>query len=358
MATKSHFEVLDGLRGVAALLVLVFHISEILSKGVMADNWLPHGALAVDFFFALSGFVIAHAYDRRMAEGLGFGGFMLRRFVRLHPIVPLATLIGALAWVYAPFPHAAHVVDGRFWTAVVMGLFLLPYPTLADRAEDTHSLDGPTWTLFQEYIGSIAYGLVLHRLSPRVLAWLLVPAGGLLAWGAVAYGNLSVGWGWSHWWMAEARLAFPFIFGLLLRRILPSLTPLRMSFGGLAIVMTVAFAAGVPGGKPGWANGLLEFAYVALLFPLIILMGAHSRMSAGMRKVAKALGRLSYPLYIIHYPFIYWYWDMALDPHPHDLALWAPVLYIGSVALGWAALRLWDEPLRRWATARWIAKEN
>ena len=68
MSTKAHYEVLDGLRGVAALLVLVFHISEILSKGVAADNWLPHGALAVDFFFALSGFVIAHAYDRRMAE--------------------------------------------------------------------------------------------------------------------------------------------------------------------------------------------------------------------------------------------------------------------------------------------------
>jgi peptidoglycan/LPS O-acetylase OafA/YrhL len=111
-------------------------------------------------------------------------------------------------------------------------------------------------------------------------------------------------------------------------------------------------------GKPGWANGLLEFAYVTLLFPLIILMGAHSRMSAGTRKIAKALGRLSYPLYIIHYPFIYWYWDLALDPRPHDLMIWAPVLYAGSIALGWAALRLWDEPLRRWATARWIAKEN
>lgn len=358
MAAKPHFEVLDGLRGVAALLVLVFHISEILSKGVVADNWLPHGALAVDFFFALSGFVIAHAYDGRMAEGLGFGGFMLRRFIRLHPMVPLATLIGALAWVFAPFPHAPHPMDGRLWTAVVMGLVLLPYPTLADRAEDTHSLDGPTWTLLQEYIGSVAYGLVLHRLAPRALAWLLIPAGALLLWGAMAYGTLSVGWGWSHWWMAEARLAFPFIFGLLLRRILPRLTPLRMSFGGLAIVMTIAFAAGVPGGKPGWTNGLLEFAYVALLFPLIILLGAHSRMKQATRKFAHLLSRLSYPLYIIHYPFIYWYWDMALDPKPHPMAAWAPVLFIGAVALGWAALRLWDEPVRRWASRRWLAKEN
>jgi peptidoglycan/LPS O-acetylase OafA/YrhL len=213
MATKAHFEVLDGLRGVAALLVLVFHISEILSKGVMADNWLPHGALAVDFFFALSGFVIAHAYDRRMAEGLGFGGFMLRRFLRLHPIVPLATLIGALAWVFAPFHQSP---SGR-WTVLDgggdgAGLAALShtggpgggYP-FARRA-DMDAVSG----IYR--LGGLWAGAASPQ--PRVLAWLLIPAGGLLAWGAVAYGNLSVGWGWSHWWMAEARLAFPFIFGI------------------------------------------------------------------------------------------------------------------------------------------------
>ncbi|KAH2558053.1 hypothetical protein KXV42_008944, partial [Aspergillus fumigatus] len=104
-ASSSRLHLLDALRGIAAIGVVLHHEAPLYG----APGLFPRAYLAVDFFFALSGFVIAHAYDRRMAEGLGFGGFMLRRFVRLHPIVPLATLIGALAWVFAPFPHAAHV---------------------------------------------------------------------------------------------------------------------------------------------------------------------------------------------------------------------------------------------------------
>jgi peptidoglycan/LPS O-acetylase OafA/YrhL len=358
--TSRHFEVLDGLRGVAALLLLVFHISEVLTYGHPEANWLPHGALTVDFFFGLSGFVIAHAYDKRMAEGMSFGGFMLRRFIRLHPMLLLSVTVGALAWVFDPFALTPHLANGAFWLAVVSALIGLPYAAVADRGDDTHSLDGPTWTLFQEYIGSIAYGLVLHRLSRKALAWLLLPTGAALLASGWIYGTLSTGWGWSNWWMAEARLAFPFLYGMLLRRSLSKLTPLRMSFVGLSVVMTVAFLAGMPGGKVGPANGLLEFAYVALLFPLIILMGAHSRMGPTTRRIAKGLGRLSYPLYIVHYPFIYWYWDISFTKgvKPEALMELAPWLFVGLTCLGVVVMRIWDEPLRSWASRRWLKTEG
>ncbi|HCW06872.1 MAG TPA: acyltransferase, partial [Cytophagales bacterium] len=54
--TKSHYEILDGLRGVAALTVVVFHILEIFSGGDHLKLMINHGYLAVDFFFLLSGF--------------------------------------------------------------------------------------------------------------------------------------------------------------------------------------------------------------------------------------------------------------------------------------------------------------
>lgn len=58
--SKPHYEILDGLRGVAALLVIFYHVFECF-------DWspAPHGYLAVDFFFVLSGFVIGYAYDDR-----------------------------------------------------------------------------------------------------------------------------------------------------------------------------------------------------------------------------------------------------------------------------------------------------
>ena len=66
--SKPRFDILDGLRGVAALMVVVFHLSEVFSYDPVYKH-LNHGFLAVDFFFVLSGFVIGYAYDERMKEG-------------------------------------------------------------------------------------------------------------------------------------------------------------------------------------------------------------------------------------------------------------------------------------------------
>ena len=64
LASKPRYEILDGLRGVAAMIVVAFHLLETYSKGP-AYQVLNHGYLAVDFFFVLSGFVIGYAYDDR-----------------------------------------------------------------------------------------------------------------------------------------------------------------------------------------------------------------------------------------------------------------------------------------------------
>ncbi|MBQ9554903.1 MAG: acyltransferase [Muribaculaceae bacterium] len=87
---KPHYDILDGLRGVAALLVVVYHVFECF-------DWtpVPHGYLAVDFFFVLSGFVIGYAYDSRWNEGLTVGHFFKRRPVAIA--LPVACIL--LAWL-------------------------------------------------------------------------------------------------------------------------------------------------------------------------------------------------------------------------------------------------------------------
>lgn len=101
LASKPRFEILDGLRGVAAMIVVAFHLFETYSTGP-TDQILNHGYLAVDFFFVLSGFVIGYAYDDRWGR-MTIGGFFKRRLIRLQPMVILGTLNGAqwsLMWEY------------------------------------------------------------------------------------------------------------------------------------------------------------------------------------------------------------------------------------------------------------------
>ncbi|MDA4698732.1 acyltransferase, partial [Enterobacter hormaechei] len=84
--SKKHYEILDGLRGIAAIMVAMLHILEIFSGGYHTKLMINHGYLAVDFFFLLSGFVIAHAYDDRWNK-MTIGQFFKRRLIRLHPLI-------------------------------------------------------------------------------------------------------------------------------------------------------------------------------------------------------------------------------------------------------------------------------
>src|SRR5215468_7063340 len=157
---KQHFEVLDGLRGSAALLVVLFHVQGITVDFTQGKLLLPHAYLAVDFFFALSGFVIGYAYDDRWGRMTTLEFFRIR-LIRLHPLVVLGTLLGLLSYLFDPFAagkqNATLALLGQ---ALLLGLLLLPAKPLPNRWEDTHTLNGPAWTLLQEYIGNILYALV------------------------------------------------------------------------------------------------------------------------------------------------------------------------------------------------------
>jgi peptidoglycan/LPS O-acetylase OafA/YrhL len=218
--------------------------------------------------------------------------------------------------------------------------------------------------LFQEYLGNLAYALVLRRLSRGWLAALLVPAGVALIFGGMHYGTLSKGFGWDGYWMAPVRLAFPFIAGLLTYRLVDQLPGWRFGLIPLGAVLAIAFAlpviTGAAGGQGQGAaplsawNGLFEALLVMLVFPPLILLGAHSGGSAMTNRACKLLGRLSYPLYIIHYPFIYLLWDYAIFGQAAPGAL-LPALVLTfpvMIVLAVVAMIVWDEPVRRWLARR------
>ncbi len=346
---KEHFEILDGLRGSAALLVVLFHIQGITVGFNGAKVFFHHAPLAVDFFFALSGFVIGYAYDDRWNR-LTPARFMALRLARLHPLLLVSVVMGLISYLADPYAGSAQVVaPATLAVALVMGLLVLPSWPLPNRWTDTHPLNGPCWSLFQEYLGNIAYAFVLRRLSTTALGALALVSAVPLVLTGLHFGTLDLGSAWDHWWAAPMRLCFPFITGLWLYRVRHRLTAVRLGFLPLTVILTVAVICPLLPDVGGIKlNGLYEASCVILLFPMIIVAGAHSDTGRGMMGLCKLSGRISYPLYVTHFPFLYVWMNFVINEHPTSdrmLAIGA-LLVPFLVAVAWLTLVIWDEPVR------------
>ena len=227
--SKPHYELLDGLRGVAALLVICYHIFEGFATSPV-DQRFNHGYLAVDFFFLLSGFVVGYAYDDRWKRGMRCRDFIRRRLIRLHPMVVLGAVFGAAAfWLQGPVRwDGTPVSAGMLLLALLCGMVLLPvWPGAGHEVRgngEMYPLNGPSWSLFFEYLGNLLYAFLLRRLPTRLLALVVVLSGSALALFAVCdlsgYGHLGVGWTLADYNLPGGllRMLFSFSAGMLLSR--------------------------------------------------------------------------------------------------------------------------------------------
>src|ERR1700753_426921 len=214
--TKPHFVVLDGLRGVAALFVVIFHFSEMVIYDY-SKLWIGHGFLAVDFFFCLSGFVMGYAYDDRMGK-MGLGRFFKTRLIRLQPLVVLGAVLGLIAFYANPFGVTAGYGPGKVALMFAASLLLIPFGAMKERSHNLFSLNAPAWSLFWEYVANVVFGIGLYRIKRGLLIVLTVAAAVLLCWAGHRAGNLSGGWSSKNFWDGGARMAFSFLAGLLVYR--------------------------------------------------------------------------------------------------------------------------------------------
>src|SRR6201992_3864984 len=346
---KQHFEVLDALRGSASFLIVIFHVFN-YSFGFQGPFALVHHAyLAVDFFFALSGFVVAYAYDDRWTR-MSVLQFFRIRLIRLHPLVLIGATLGLLGYLFDPFSKAInHTNAGMLLLAYVMSLLLLPSPPVGGRHNESQALNGPAWSLMQEYLGNIAYALILRRLRTFTLGIIFALSGLILIWVANMKGSLDGGWGYPEIWMAPLRLTVSFVMGLWLYRIHGRIRHPKVGLLALSILLIIIFQAPKFPSLGGIStNGLYDVACVLLLFPLIILCGAHSQAGPGMMKFCKFSGKLSYPLYITHIPFVYIIANYASTSHPstNTLLRWVFLVLPFVIFVAWLALKYFDEPVR------------
>jgi peptidoglycan/LPS O-acetylase OafA/YrhL len=356
---KDHFEVLDGLRGSAAFLIVIFHLFNYSFGWDTPLSLVRHAYLAVDFFFGLSGFVVAYAYDDRWTS-MSIPQFFRIRLIRLHPLVLLGATLGLLGYLFDPFGKAInHTPAPMLLLAYVTSLLLLPSPPVGGRPEETQALNGPAWSLMQEYLGNIAYSLILRRLRAITLGIIFGLSGLLLVWVANTKGSLDGGWGYPVIWMAPLRLTVSFVMGLWLYRVQDRIRRPKIGLLALSIVLAVAFQLPRFSNVGGLSlNGLFDAACVLLLFPLIILCGAHSEAGAGMMRLCKFSGKLSYPLYITHIPVVYVLANFAHTRHPGKpiLLTWIFLALPFVITVAWLALKYLDEPVRAWLTRRYGIK--
>ncbi|PVM84621.1 acyltransferase family protein [Caulobacter endophyticus] len=368
---KSHYVVLDGLRGVAALMVVAFHLFEAYSGGSPHKQIINHGYLAVDFFFLLSGFVVAYAYDDRWgAQGAGMSQrqFYKRRLVRLQPMIVIGGLIGAalLAFQHSPmFPKLETVTAWQVTGVLLLSFVMIPLlPSAEIRGwGEIYPLNGPQWSLFYEYVANILYAVGLRKLPIRWLAVLVAISAlalvGLLVLGP--RGDVIGGWALDAKGVqiGLTRVMFPFFAGVLLMR-LGRRIKIRHGFALCSLLLVIALALPRFGGPERlWVNGLYEAACVILLFPLIVAIGAGEKDVEGPSlRVARFFGDLSYPLYITHYPLIYVYTAWVVD-HKIPAAQGALVgagVFVAAVAIAWVSLKLYDEPVRRWLAGKLLRR--
>lgn len=367
-SSKPHYEILDGLRGVAALLVVLFHVFEIHSHGDHSKQIINHGYLAVDFFFLLSGFVLGYAYDDRWGK-MTLKDFFKRRIIRLQPMIIIGSIIGALLFYFQDSPALGwgginEVPVWKMLLVMLIGFTLIPVGKGLDIRgwNEMHPLNGPAWSLFFEYIANIVYALVLRRVSKIVLAILVVVATGFTIHYALTNPNGDIIGGWSiddstQLKIGFIRLAFPFLAGLLLARI-GKLRYTKNAFLSAALLLVVLLSVPRLGDADSlWLNGLYECFCLIIMFPFIIWLGAGGKVQGyKASKVCKFLGDISYPIYITHFPIAYVYmaWvtnnNLTLEQSWH----YGLLVVIAAVATAYLAMRFYDLPIREWLRKKFL----
>ncbi|MET1755971.1 acyltransferase [Novosphingobium sp. RD2P27] len=350
-AGLGRYVTLDGMRGLAAIAVALFHFDIYL---------MPHGYVAVDFFFVLSGFVLYRSYLPRFREGLGIGRFMVQRLARLYPLFLLGLLLGVLLAVQQLLAGDPKAPPAREVAAALLfnGL-MLPSPA----SLPLYPLNVPSWSLFFEIIANFALIVLLFRLPGWALAIICVVAAGGMVPIVVANGSGNIGALWNEHSIALMRTAFSFTLGIIIAMLPERASPAMGGRGaageqgvgarapswfGIVCIAAIGVLLAMPV-LPEW-SAAYDLSIILFFSPLLVFLGSRCEPVRFAAPLAAFTGEVSYALYAVHWSFIEPMRSavraLRLQPIP-AAALFLAIMLVTS----WAAVRWFDLPLRRRLTA-------
>lgn len=318
MDSQSRFLTLDAMRGLAALMVVLLHFSKSI---------VPSGGVAVDFFFALSGFVIARVYDSRLLTGLSVKEFIGIRVVRLYPLYILGLLLGCMRFLMLVFSSTLEEMDLKdIFISVFWGIIFLP----SFVNEQLNNLNPPSWSLYFELLANFIYALIVFRLNKKSLFVVALLFAVALVYFGLDKGSLDLGVRWSEVLAGIARVGFSFVVGVLISRAHTGKAQASwLSMFPMLLLVSAMFIRA--------SDSMRIFVDVFLVIcisPLVLWLGASYSVPPIFSKLAAALGLVSYPIYAIHYPLLRMAGDYAKINHISG-AYWLPIFVIVLVSLGW-----------------------
>jgi peptidoglycan/LPS O-acetylase OafA/YrhL len=319
-----------------------------VNNRVGGPNLAPHGYLAVDFFFVLSGFVVASAYEGKLGTTMGFGNFVVRRLARLLPMSILGGLLGAaymlLRWRVQPDasdPLADILGASALNLALLPKLWISP-ATLGELFPG----NGVLWSLFMEVAINFIWAAALVRRSNAILIGITFAGLVALVGAGLTFGSIDLGWIRETFWGGCARVTFGFTAGVVIFRLKHRITWNGTSAPWIALIF-VLLAILMPLRSLTW-----DILCVVIVLPLAVILG----VATGSRRIFQIdemLGRLSYPLYAIHLPLLMFAAGVTKKINPGLDLTWASVVLVPAIVLAtYLVVRFYEEPVLAFLGAR------
>ena len=354
LAPGHTFALLDGLRGVAAILVVVRHAPNLfgLQPGAVETH------LAVDLFFVLSGFVLAHAYAARVRDGLPARAFLRIRVIRLYPLYALGlALTVAVALLSFAVGQGPGFSPSALALSTLCSALMLPTPpAISTLPAAIFPLNFPSWSIFFELVANMAFFYGLSALSARRLAAFVALAFAGLCAIALQGGDLDVGYTWNEVHAGLIRVMFAFPVGVLLYRrwiARESGAPRRLASGNAGAVACLAaltLVLVVP--VPALVKPVYDVLVVAFVFPALVYAAAGITPGPQLASLCLKAGEASYPLYILHAPCVAWVEAVGRRMPGVADRIAAPYAGLALLVVLLAAclvlVRVYDAPARRW----------
>lgn len=286
---------LDGLCGLAAMVVMLYHV-DLVFRG---HSPFVRGYLFVDLFFLLSGFVLAVSTEKKLNAGIGAFAFTKARFIRLWPLVAVGAGVAVLRAFYLGMADPLTLL---LWLALDLAMI----PSLSGTGP-FYRYNGPQWTLFYELLANFLHALLLRRVPTGWLPVIAALFGAVLIYTVRLHGSDTMGVSapnWDNWWMGLPRVGFPYVLGVWLGRkykdgwrtpSLPWPVALVLPIIGIMLVPSLPFSK---------ATG--DLLFVMLFLPVMMWNVAMCRPPQALAPAMDWLGTYSLPLYCVHLTILVW----------------------------------------------------
>lgn len=380
MATTQRYYILDGLRGIAAISVMIYHYTQhnpLLTWQLtrMKIHLFFCTDLAVDFFFMLSGFVIAHSYGARLLKGMPTSDYLLRRFIRLYPLFLLGLILGTIALYFISKTPSSDFTLRTLSASFLLNAAWIPFlhninvwdlgSNVPTKGEIFPS-NTPSWSLFFEMLASASF-VILIKLRFKKLLYVSLSA--LIVWMCIgslysfSSGNSGIdfgmGWGTFDFMGGFPRVLYGFSAGIILyrlslhKRIALKLCRIDIKNSYLLYILLLLVLA-----FPKDMNGLYQLLILTIVAPSIILIGARLPcQSKAEIRLAEFLGWLSYPIYCLHFPIGRAAWLIGKQTQaPLVMTVWGAIFATLLCAI--LLTKFVEEPVRDFLSSKLLRPQN